>query len=103
MARIHHRDDAIQPQPFHEFGGFEGLDNRARIGQASGFNQNVIESLLFSEKVFETAYEIAAHTAAEAPVVEFENFFVNTKDELVVDIDRAKFVDDDGTPIAMRL
>ena len=103
MFGIGNRDNAIQAQALGEFGSLEGADDGAGVCQASRLNQHVIEALLLAEKFAEAFHQVAAHTAADAAVVKFKNFFVDADHQLVVDADRAEFVDHDGAFVPMIL
>ena len=81
----------------------EGLCDWRRVGKARGFDQNAVELALALQQVADDADQIAAHGAANTPIVHFEDFFVGIHDELVVDADVAEFVDDDRVFAAMLL
>lgn len=48
------------------------------------------------------ANEVAAHGAADAAIVHFEDFFVRAHDQVVVDADLAKLIDDNRVFLAVR-
>ena len=52
---------------------------------------------------FDDADEIAAHGATNAAIVHLEHFFVGVDDQVVIDADLAKFVDDDCVALPVRL
>ncbi len=81
----------------------EGLGDRRRIGKAGGLDDDRVELALALHQAVEDADEIAAHGAADAPVVHLEHFLVGADHEFVVDADLAEFVDDHGVFLAVRL
>ena len=81
----------------------EGLRDRRRIGKAGGFDQDPVEVTLAPHQPGEDADEIASHGAADATVVHLENLFVRVDDEIIVDTDLAKFIDDDRIALAVGL
>ena len=62
-----------------------------------------VELALALHQAFDDADEIAAHGAADAPVVHLEDFLVGADDEVVVDADFAELVDDDRELMAVVL
>ena len=62
-----------------------------------------VELALALHQAFDDADEIAAHGAADAAIVHFEDFFVGADDEIIVDADLAEFIDDDGEFLAVGL
>ncbi len=88
-------DDGVEPRVLLHVGVDEkGLRDRGGIGEAGGFDQNGVELALAAHQALDDADEVAAHGAADAAVVHFENFFVGVHDEIVVDADFAEFIDD---------
>ena len=81
----------------------KGLGDGGGIGEAGGLDQNGVELALAAHQAFDDADEVAAHGAADAAVVHFENFFVGVHDEIVVDADFAEFIDDHRKFLAMML
>jgi hypothetical protein len=102
VPRIDDRDDAVEAEAFGQFASAECLDNGAGISKARGFNQHVIESFLPLQEIAETFDQVAAHAAAKAAVVQFENFLIHPNNQLVIDIDGAEFVDDHCALVTMR-
>ena len=84
--------------------GEKGLGDGTGVGEAGGFDENAVESVLALHESTEHANEIAANAAADATVVHFEELFIALDDELVIDTDFAEFVFDDGEflPVLLR-
>ena len=74
--------------------GEEGLRDGRGVGHAGRLDEDAVEAVLALHEAAEDADEVAAHGAAEAAVVHFEQFFLAGDDELVVDADFAEFVFD---------
>jgi hypothetical protein len=55
------------------------------------------------KQIGEALDQVAAHTAAQAAVIQLQNFLVRADDQLAVDADRAELVDDHGAPVAVLL
>jgi len=93
-----------------EFAGVEGvlvhvkgLDDRGRIGQPGGLDQDAVESPPALGQVAEYPHEIAAHRATDAAVVHLEDFLVRAHHQVVVHADFAELVDHHGEPAAVVL
>jgi hypothetical protein len=65
-----------------------------RVREARGLDQDAIQLTLALQQVTDDTDQIAAHGAANASVVHFEDFLVGVDDKLVVDADLAELVDD---------
>ena len=81
----------------------ERLRHRRRIGKARGLDDDGVEFAFSFHQSFEDAHQIAAHGAADAAVIHFEDFFVGADDQIIVDADLAEFVDDHGVFLAVVL
>src|SRR5262249_29803866 len=82
----------------------ERLSDRRRVGEAGGLDNDGVELALAPHQAIDDAHEIAAHGAADAAVVHLEHFLVGAHDQVVVDADFTKLVDDDGKllPVLLR-
>src|SRR5437588_4352753 len=81
-------DDGVEPQlsghlVVHE----EGLRHRGGIGEAGGLDEDVVEAVAAAHEIAEDADEVAAHGAADAPVVHLEHLLIGVDDEGVIDPD----------------
>ena len=102
VLRIHDGDDGVEPESaLHLVVGEKRLGDRAGVGQAGGFDQDVVELVLALEQVAEDADQVAAHGAADAAVVHLEDFFLGLDDQIFIDADLAEFVFDDGDAFAV--
>ena len=81
----------------------EGLGDRRGIGEAGGLDDDRVELALAPHQTVDDANQVAAHGAADAAIVHFENFLVRIDDEVAIDADLAELVDDDGELLAVRL
>ena len=81
----------------------EGLRHRRRVGEPGGLDDDRVELALAPHQPVDDADEVAAHGAADAPVVHLEHFLVRPDDEVVVDADLAELVDDHGIFLPVRL
>ena len=79
----------------------ESLGNRHGIGKPCRLDDNGIEPPGTAHQALHHADQVAAYGAAYAAIVHFINFFVQFDDQIVVDTDLAKFVDDDSIPLAV--
>jgi len=103
MFRIYDRHNRVEPQPLGQFGGTKGVGDRARVGQAGCFDQDIIEAFLFPQQRAETFDQVAADPATKTAIIQFEDFFIDTNDQLVVDANRAELVDDDRALVTVLL
>ena len=102
MLRIDERRDGIEYRALlQEMIDKEGLHHRPRIGKAGRLDDDRIEIAVFCEQAMQRADQVAAHGAADAAIVHFEQFFISIDDQVIVDADFAKLVDDDGIAMAM--
>ena len=103
MLCIDNRDDRVEPKVLGQFGSFEGVDHRVGISKARRFDQHIIEAFLLAEQIAQTADQITSDATAETAVVQLKDLFVGAHDELIVDANGAKLVDDDGAFVAVLL
>ena len=102
MFGIDEGDDAVEAEVALDFVvGEKGLGDGAGVGEAGGFDEDVVETVAAFHQLAEDADEIAANGAAEASVVHLEDLLVGIDDEGVVDPDLAEFVFDDGDAFAV--
>jgi len=96
-------DDGVEADEFLEGGDIgEGLGDGAGVGDAGGLDEKVVEAAALEESL-DAFDEVFADGAADAAVVQFEEFVALIFDELPVDPDFADFVDDDGKFIVVLL
>ena len=99
---IYERDYRVDMEFFTHFGiDEECLNDRPRIGEAGGFNEDVVELVPHLSKAAEDANQVPAHGAADAAVVHFENLLLGINDEFVVDADLAEFIFNNGNSFAV--
>jgi hypothetical protein len=102
MQGIDQRHDSIKPQlRLHLIIDKEGLSHRAGIGHAGCLDQNVIELVPALHQIAENTNQIAAHGAADAPVVHLENLFFGSDDKFLVYSNLTELVLDYGNAFAM--
>ena len=95
-------DDAVEAEALLDLVvAEEGLRDGARIGEAGGLDQHVVELVPALHELAEDPDEVAPDGAAEAPVVHLEDLLVGLDDEFVVDADLAEFVLDHGDALAV--
>jgi len=68
---------------------------------AGGLDQYGIELVATLAQFRKNADEITAHAAADAPIVQLENFLVGLNDQLMVHSDFAEFIFDDRDAFAV--
>ena len=99
VGQRHHR---VEPRRVLHVGGDEkGLRDGRGVSEAGGLDDDRVESAAPAHQPFDDADQIAAHGAADAAVVHFEDFLVGADDEIVVDADLAELVDDDRVAAAV--
>ena len=104
MLGVNHRDDRVQRSfGAHVFIGEKGLRNGGWIGEPGGLHNDAVKPALALHQPGQNADQIAAHGAAHATIVHLEHFFVGADDEVVINADLAKLIDDDGVLFAVRL
>src|SRR5215510_3468935 len=77
------------------------LHDRGRISETGGFDHQGIEFLTVLEELEKTAYEIAAHGAADATVAHFDDFLIRRNQQMMIDAHFAEFVHNNRDPPAM--
>ena len=105
MLRIDHRRHGIERGAREEeLVEKEVCGDRPRIGEAARLHHDRVEPAGPRQEPMRDAHEIAAHGAADAAIVELEQFLVALDDQIVVDADRAELVDDHGIaqPVILR-
>ena len=101
LLGIDHGDDRVEPHILAELRDIqEGLRDRAGIGDAGGLDEQVIEPAAL-EELLDALDEVLAHGAADAAVVDLDDFLGLVLDELAVDADLADLVDDDAEFVAV--
>src|SRR5688572_14717676 len=104
MLRVDHRHDGVELELILEIVvEEERLRDRARIGHARGLDQDVVELVAALQELSQDADQVAAHRAADAAVVGFEQLLFRADDELGIDADLAELVLDDRDPLAVLL
>ena len=97
-------NDRIEPCCLAHIGvDEEGLRHGGGIGKAGRLDKDRVEFAPALQQALDDPDEIAAHGATNAAVVHFEHFLVGVDDQIIVDADFAKFIDDDGELPAMIL
>ncbi len=104
MPRIAQRDDRVEHELVAQFVvEEEGLRHRARVGQAGGLDQHVVEAVATAQQLAEDAQQVAAHGAADAAVVRLEELLLGADHQRLVDTDFTELVLDDGDAVAVAL
>src|SRR5580704_1530262 len=86
MLGVDHGHDRVElGVPAHVFVDEEGLRHRRRIGETGRLNDDAVELPLSLHQSFDDPDQIAAHGAADAAVVHFEDFLLGVDDQVVVD------------------
>ena len=102
VLRVHQRDNAVKTEVFTQvIVHHEGLRDGAGYGEAGGCEQDGVEFVATLEQVLENADQVAAHGAADAPVVHLEDFLVGLDHEFVIDSDLAEFIFDHRNPLSV--
>ncbi len=102
MFGIDDGDNSIEAKALFHFGIAEkGLGDGTRIGEAGGFNQDVIEAVPAFEQLPKNTDEVAPDGAANASVVHLEDLFLRVDHQLVIDTDLPEFVFDHRDPPSM--
>src|SRR5271167_4018638 len=95
LVRVHHADDAVQPDPVPQVGIVEGHEDPGWIGYATGFKQDVLGPFGPVDRFDDGFEQVVANLAADAAVRQAHHVTIHPDDEFGVDIDRAKVVDED--------
>ncbi len=96
LVGIDHAGDAVEPDPVAQIGIVERCENPGGIGDAAGFEQNVLDGFRAREQGEDRFDEVVAYLAADASVGQADHVTVHADDKFGVDIDRAKVVDEDA-------
>jgi len=105
MLRVHHGHDRVETEAAaHLVVREEGLRDGRGVGEARRLYEDAVQPVLALEEAPQDADQVAAHGAADAPVVHLEKLLVALDDELVVDAHLAKLVLDHGqlSPVPLR-
>ena len=103
LLHVHDGDDRVHPHELLERRDVQKrLRHRPRIGDARGFDEQVVEAALF-QKVLHTLHQILPHRAAQAAVAHLQHFVLGAFDQRAIDADLADFIDDDGKLVAVLL
>src|SRR5438552_4858041 len=81
----------------------ERLRHGRGVGEPRSLEDDGVEFSFPAHQPVNDAHEIAAHGAANAAVVHFEDFFVGADDETIVDPHLTELVDDDRVLLSVRL
>jgi hypothetical protein len=104
VASVDQRDDGIEQELLLEIVvQKKRLRDRAGIGHAGGFDDDVVELVTTLQQLPEDAQQVAAHRAADAAVVRLEDFFFGADHQLVIHTDLTELVFDDGDALAVVL
>jgi hypothetical protein len=104
VAAVDQSDDAVEAEvALHVLIDEECLRNRPRVGEAGGFDDDAVELVATLHQVAQDADQVAAHGAADAPVVHLEDLFVGIDDEGLIDADLTELVLDHGDALAVVL
>ena len=104
VMRINDGDDRVEQELLLKLIVEEKrLRDRTWIRHAGRFDDDVVELIATLEELPQNAQQVAAHGAADASVVGFEDFFFGTNDELVIDTHLTEFVFDDSDTLAVIL
>src|ERR1700691_6720412 len=102
MPRIDHGHDAVEREFLaHSFIDEKSLCHRSRIGEAGGLEYDAVEFIAAGDQISQDADQIAAHGAADAPVVHLEDLFLGIDHQLLIDADVAELILDHGDALAM--
>ncbi len=87
--------DAVETEKLGKFAVEEGHHDPGGIGDTAGFEDDVVHGLIACEHLLERKNEIVADLAADAAVGEMDGVFLDGVDEVSIDVDRTKIVDQD--------
>ena len=104
MFGIDHRGDAIElGAGLDVLIDKKGLGDWARVGQARGLDNNGVKPALALHQARQDPDQVAAHGATDTAIIHLEHFFVRPDDQVIINPDLAKLIDDDGIAFAMIL
>ncbi len=99
LLSIDNGDDRIQPRVLLELRNVqERLRNRARIGHAGRFDEDIVELIAF-QQLLDAFDQIFPNGAANAAVAQFDHIFGLRFNQFPVDSGFADFVDDHSEPV----
>ena len=102
VHRIDHRDDAAEPEMVLQNRLADQREgDRDRVGEAAGLDDDATEARDFAafaprEQIAQRVLDILAERAAQTAVIEQHRRFVGLADQVVVEADLAKLVDQNG-------
>ena len=68
-------DDAIKHDLGHDFfNREEGLDDRGRVGEAGGLDDDVVKGPLLLQELLHRRHQVASDVAAQTPVLHHDDF-----------------------------
>ena len=109
IGRVHQRDHAVQTvvRAQHGVAG-QGLNDRGRIGQAGGFDDDAVKvrnltGPPFAEQLSQSFLQVCAHRAAQAAIGQQADILRRHLDQVVVNADLADLVDHHGHPVHVRV
>ena len=104
VGRVDHGHNRVEAKMLLDLVvGEERLSDRRRVREAGGLDEDAVEPVLALEQPAEDADQVAAHAAADAPVVHLEQLLVAADDQLVVDADLPELVLDHRELLAVVL
>ena len=96
------RHHGVEPRRVLHVGVDEkGLRDGRGVREAGGLDDDRVEPAAPAHQPLDDADQIAAHGAADAAVVHLEDFLVGADDEIIVDADFAKLIDDHSIAAAV--
>src|ERR1700691_5117047 len=102
MPRVDHGHDAVERELLaHSFIDEKGLCHRSRIGEAGGLQNDSVEFIAAGDQISQDADQVAAHGAADAPIVHLEDLFLGIDHQFLIDADVAELILDHGDALAM--
>src|SRR5918992_5586162 len=102
MFGVDNRDDAVQLiRALDALVDEKTLHHGRRVGEAGGFDHERVELIAMLQELKQAAQQIAAHSAADASVAQFDDFLIGGDQQMVIDANFAEFIDDDGNPATM--
>src|SRR5471032_633113 len=95
VQRVGHANHAIEPRALtNDIVDKECLNHRRRVRQSRHLDQDAVEAALALDQSRHHANQIAAHLAAYAAVIQFDDLVFSTHHQGSVDAEFAVFVDD---------
>ncbi len=106
---VHHRDHPVHRQPGADVRPVEGLDEGLWQREARGFDQYVIGARLARQQALDGGQKIVGDGAAQAAIGQLDNIVFGagldaaTPQDLAIDADIAKFIDDQREAAPLRM